>query len=279
MLRGDEQFALESGFSGAAVQSFCGGKVHEVRIVVGFRNVSEHEKARARVEALSRRKIFAHNVIREMAGAAHDALLDVPRIRPDFEHFEVVIRFEDEAIGVAQMEFDEFRQIAEVGNDGDFCAVGAERVAHGISGVVRNGEWRNFDVADGEFFAGADMLHALKFFCGSLRQEAENFGEGAFGKIGRGAKMAQELGQSAGMVSVLVRNEDGVHAIGIFVECGEAAKGFFAAEAGVHQETSALGFKQRGVSGAAGSENGNSKADRPSPAAPSEAMNCATSAA
>lgn len=279
MLRGDEQFALESGFSGAAVQSFCGGKVHEVRIVVGFRNVSEHEKARARVEALSRRKIFAHNVIREMAGAAHDALLDVPRIRPDFEHFEVVIRFEDEAIGVAQMEFDQLGKIAQVGDDSDFGAVGAERVAHRIGGVVWNGEWRNFDVADGEFFAGADMLHAIQFFRGAFRQETENLGESSLRKIGSCPEVAQKLGESAGMVGVLVRNEDGVHAIGIFVESGETAKGFFAAEAGIHEETSALGFKQRGVSGAAGSENGNSKADRPSPAAPCDAVNCATSAA
>lgn len=177
------------------------------------------------------------------------------------------------------MDFHVPGKIAEVGDDSDFGAVGAERVAHRIGGVVWNGEWRNFDVADGEFFAGADMLHALKFFRRSFRQEAENFGEGAFGEIGRGAKMAQKLGESAGMVGVLVRNEDGVHAIGIFVESGETAKGFFAAEAGIDEETSALGFKQRGVSGAAGSENGNSKADRPSPAAPCDAVNCATSAA
>lgn len=279
MLRGDEQFALECGFSGASVERFGGGEVDEVRVVVGLRNVREDEKARARVEALSRRKIFAHNVIREMAGAAHDALLDVPRIRPDFEHFEIVIGLQDEAIGVAQMEFDQLGKIAQVGDDGHFGAVGAERVAHWIGGVVRNGEWRNFDVADGEFFAGADMLHALQFFRGAFRQETENLGESSLRKIGSCPEVAQKLGESAGMVGVLVRNEDGVHAIGIFVEGGEAAKRFFAAEAGIDEETSALGFKQRGVSGAAGSENGNSKADRPSPAAPCDAANCATSAA
>ena len=267
MLRGDEKFAAKSGFGGTAVESFCGGEVNEVGIVVGFRNMCEDQEAGAGVESLGGGEIFADNVIGKMAGAAHDALFDVPRIRSDFEHFEVVIGFEDEAISVAQMEFDEFREIAEIGDDGDFGSIGAKRVADGIGGVVGNGERGNFNVADGEFFSGADVFDAVEFFRGGFRQKAENFGEGAFGEIGRGAKMAQELGASAGMVGVLVRNEDGVHAIGIFVESGETAKSFFAAKSGVDEEASALGFKQRGIARAAGGENGNSKADRPSQAA------------
>lgn len=280
MLRGDEQFAVKRRFRGTPVERLGGGKVHEVGIVVGLRNVREHQKTRARVEALGGGKVFADNVIGQVPGAAHDALLDVPGIRPHFQHFQIVIRFENEAIGVAQMEFDEFRQIAEVSNDSDFAAVGAKRIAHGIRSIVRNGKGRNFDVADGEFFAGADVLDAIQFFRGAFGQEAEHLGESSLRKIGSCPEVAQKLGQSAGMIGVLVGNENGVNAIGIFVESGETAKRFFAAESGVNQEASALGFKQRGVAGAAGSENGNSKADRPSPAARfRRTMNRATCAA
>ena len=141
--------------------------MNEVRIIVGFGNVGEDEEAGAGVETLGGRKVLADDVVGKVACAAHDALLDVPRVWADFEHFQVVIGFEDEAIGVAKMEFDEFGEITEIRDDGDFSAVGAEGIAHGISGVVRNGERRNFDVADGEFFAGADVFDAVEFFGGS----------------------------------------------------------------------------------------------------------------
>ena len=268
MLRGDEKFAAKSGFGGTAVESFSSGKVDEVGIVVGFGDVGEDKEAGAGVETVGGGEVFANNMIGEMAIAAHNALLDVPRIRADLEHFEIVIGFQDEAISVAQMEFDQFRKIPQVGNDGDFGAVGAECVAHRIRGVVRNGEWGNFDVADGEFFAGADVFDAIEFFRGGFRQEAENFRVSTFGEIGRGAKVAQELGKSAGVIGVLVGNQNGVDAIGIFVESGETAKGFFAAKSGVNEKTGALGFKQRGIAGTAGSENGNSKTDKTSLAAP-----------
>lgn len=280
MLRGDEQFAVEGGFSRAPVECFGGGQVHEVGIVIGFRDVGEDQEARAGVKSLGGRKVFADDVIGKMAGAAHHPLLYVPRVRPDFEHFQVMIRFENQAVGIAQMEFHQLGQIAEVGDNGDFGAIGAKRIADGIGGVMWNGKRGNFDVSDGEFLAGANVFHALKFFCGSFGQEAEDFGEGAFREISGGAEVAQELGKSAGMVGVLVGNQNGVNVIGILVECGEAAKGFFPAEPGVHQQASALGFKQRGVARAAGSENGNSKADSPSQAARfRRAMNCATCAA
>jgi len=56
--------------------------------------VSEDEIARDRIEAVGIAKIFADGVIRKMAGAAEDALLDDPWIRADLEHVEIVIRFE-----------------------------------------------------------------------------------------------------------------------------------------------------------------------------------------
>src|SRR5580704_10271992 len=97
-----------------------------------------------------------------MTGAAHDALLDVPGIRTDLQHFEVVIRLKDQEVGVAEMEFYDFGHVAEIGDDGDFFTVGAERVTDGISGVVRNRESSDFYIANDELEAGPNVFEAME---------------------------------------------------------------------------------------------------------------------
>ena len=62
--------------------------------------------ARAAVESFRIGQKFADRVVRKMPGlSAYHALLDVPRVRAEFEHFEIVIRFENQEIGLAQMGF------------------------------------------------------------------------------------------------------------------------------------------------------------------------------
>jgi len=82
VLGGDEEFAGKGRLGGAALQGFFSGDADEIGIVVFLRNVGEDEIARDRIEAVGIAKIFADGVIRKMAGAAEDALLDDPRIRP-----------------------------------------------------------------------------------------------------------------------------------------------------------------------------------------------------
>ena len=103
-------------------QSFFGGNSGDVGIVIVFRKVRENEIARLAVETFRIAQILAHRVIREMPRAAHHPLLDVPRIRPHFQHFQIVIRFQDQAIRAAQMVFHKLRHVAKVGDDGNFCA-------------------------------------------------------------------------------------------------------------------------------------------------------------
>lgn len=80
------------------------------------------------------------------------------------------------------------------------------------------------------------------------------------------------------MVGMFMGDENTVEAFERFAERGKAAESFFASEAGVDEERSAVGFQQRGVAGAARSQDGDSKADKPSRAARVEcgAMICAT---
>lgn len=241
--------------------------MNHIGIVVRFGNVGKDQKAGATVKSVAVGQVFTDDMIGEMAGAAHDALLNIPGVRANFEHLQVVIGLKNEAIRIAQMEFDELGEVAEVGNDGDFGTVGAKGVADGIGGVVRDSEGRNFDVANGEFFAGADMFDAIEFFGGRLGQNAKNFGVGSFGEIGGGTPVSEKLRKAARVVGVFVRDENAIDAFGRFLEGSEAAKSFFAAEASVDQEAGALGFKQCGIARTARGQDGDSKADRPSRAA------------
>lgn len=241
--------------------------MNHIGIVVRFGNVGKDQKAGATVKSVAVGQVFTDDMIGEMAGAAHDALLNIPGVRANFEHLQVVIGLKNEAIRIAQMEFDELGEVAEVGNDGDFGTVGAKGVADGIGGVVRDSEGRNFDVANGEFFAGADMFDAIEFFGGRLGQNAKNFGVGSFGEIGGGTPVSEKLRKAARVVGVFVRDENAIDAFGRFLEGSEAAKSFFAAEASVDQEAGALSFKQCGIARTARGQDGDSKADRPSRAA------------
>ena len=258
-LRGDVKLAAKSEFYGAAIQGFGSRKMDEVGIVVRLRDVSEDEETGAGVKALGIGEKFADDVIRKMAGARHDALLDVPGIRADLQHFEIVIRLEDEAVTFAEMMLDEFGEVAEIGDDGEFRTVGAKGIGDGIGGVVRDGEGRDLDVADRETLARANVLDALDFFGDSGGKQADDFAMSRFREICRGAPVAEKLRKAAGMIGVLVRNQDGVEAIRFDAQRSEAAERFLAAKASVDEKARALGFEQRGIARTAGSEYGDSQ--------------------
>ena len=95
VLGGDKDFAGEGGFGGAAAESFFGADANEIGIVVFLGDVGEDEMADARIEALGIGEEFADSVIREVAGAGKDTLLDYPGIGADLEHVEIVIGFQD----------------------------------------------------------------------------------------------------------------------------------------------------------------------------------------
>ncbi len=85
-----------------------------------------------------------------MPGAAHDALLDVPGIGADLQHLDIVIGFQHQAIGIAQVLLHQFRHVAEIGDQRELHAARAEGESERVDGVVRNAEGRDFDIADAE---------------------------------------------------------------------------------------------------------------------------------
>ena len=223
----------------------------KIGVIVGFGDVSEDQEAGTAVEGLTVSQVLADNVVGKRAGAAHDALFDIPGIRADLEHFEVVVGLEDETVGITEMKFHKLREIAKIGDDGNFCAVGAKGVADGISGIVRNREGGNFDVANHEALARANVFDTIQFFRRRLRENAADFDASVFGKISGSTKMSRELREAAGVVGMFMGNENAIEAFGRFANRCEAAKSFFAAQAGVNEERGAVCFQQRGVAGAA----------------------------
>src|SRR6266481_6536782 len=126
--------------------------------------------ADAGIESLGIDEEFTDGVIGKVAGAGKDALLDDPGIGPDLEHVEVVIGFEDEAIGLAEMDSHVVWQVAKIRADGNFCAVGAEGESDGIGCIVRDGERMDVNVADGETLASLDGFDTSEAFAESVGQ-------------------------------------------------------------------------------------------------------------
>ena len=178
-----------------------------------------------------------------MTGAAEDALFDDPGIGADLEHVEIVIGFEDQAIDIAEMDFDEFGHVAEVGDNGQFCAVGAEGKSDRVGGVVRNGEGVDVDVANGEALAGVNGFEAIEALAESVGKNLIHRVHGGFRNVERGSPESEHLGQAAAVVGVLVGDEDAVEAVEGLFDGGEAGESFALAESGVNEEAGTLSLE------------------------------------
>ena len=251
VLRGHNQFAQKRGSARPAAQSFLGGNARYVRIVIVLGKMSEHDVSRVGIEALRIGQEFADCVIREVSRAAHHALLDVPGIWANLQHFKIVVGFQHQAIGFTQMKFHELGQVAEVGDDGDFRPTRAESESQGIDGVMRNRKWRDFNIADDEPVSGADVFHMVEALLRALGQNAVYFGVRGFGEIHRGAPLAEDLREAANMIAMFVRDHDAVESVDQALDCSQPPQRFFFAETRIHQETRPLGFEQRAIARAA----------------------------
>jgi hypothetical protein len=255
VLGSEKKLAGESGFIGATAESFFCGEECEIGIVVFLRHVSENEIAGLTIETIGIGKIFADRVIGKMAGARKDPLLDDPRVRANFEHVEVVVGFEDETIGFAEVDFDKLRHVAEVGADGNLGAVGAKGETDGIDGIVRNSEGVDVDVTDTKTLAGLNGFDAAE-------APAKGFGKNALknthcglGDVERTLPETEDLREAIAVIGVFVSDEDRVEMIEVRFDGGEASKSFAFTEASVNKDAGAFGFEQGKIARAAGREN------------------------
>jgi hypothetical protein len=264
-LGSDEEFAGEGGFGETAAQGFFGANAGEIGIVVFLRDVRKDEIPGAGIEAFGIGKKFADGEIRKMSGAGEDALLDDPRVGADFQHVEIVIGFEDEAIGLAEMNLDEFGHVAEIGADGHLGAVRPKSEADGIGGVVRDGESVDVNVADGKALASLDGFDAAEALSESVGEDALEGVHGGFGDVQRRFPDAEDLREAVAVVGVFVGDEDGVEMVDVAFDSGEAGEGFAFAETGVNEDAGGVAFQQGDVARTAGGKDGNAKADWKTP--------------
>jgi hypothetical protein len=127
---------------------------------------------------------------------------------------------------------------------------------------VGNGEGSDFDIADFESYAGAHVFNALDLSYRAILAQSQNFAMGQLREIGWAFPLTRHLRHGAGMIAVLVGDQDGVHALGtLSAERFEAPHHFFAAEAGVNEESGMACLEQRAVARASRRQNGYSKGD------------------
>ena len=200
--------------------------------------------ADAGIEAFGVGKEFTDRVIGEMAGAGEDALFDDPGIWADLEHVEIVVGFENEAIGLAEMDSDVVWEVAEIGADGDLGAVGAEGEADGVGGVVRDSERVDIYIANGEALACLDGFDATEALAEGVGKDAlQGFHRGLGDVEGRFPE-AEDLWEAVAVVGVLVGDEDGVKTVDIAPDGGEAGEGFALSKAGVNEDAGGFSFEQ-----------------------------------
>ena len=88
----------------------------------------------------------------------HHSLLDGPGIWTIAQHFQVVVRFEHQYIASAQRQFRIRRHVAEVSRDANLDAFRGKHEPYGVSGIMRNGERCDGNIADGKGPAGGEKL-------------------------------------------------------------------------------------------------------------------------
>lgn len=208
-------------------------------MVVVLAQVAEDQSAGAGVEDFADE--VAGDFVGEVAHAAHDALFDAPGVGADFEHFEVVVGFEQQQVGALEVNADGLGHVAEVGGDGHFEALGAEGETDGVGGVVGDGEAIDVDVADGETGAG------LEEFEDGLEFAPRDGGRGEAAAVDGDPEFLGDGGEAGDVVGMLVGDEDGGEGFGVDVDGGEALEGFLAAEAGVDEDAGAVGRDEGGV--------------------------------
>ena len=200
--------------------------------------------ADAGIEAFGVGEEFADCVVGEMAGAGENALLDDPGIGADLEHIEIMIGFEDKAIGLAEVDSDVVWKVAKIGADGNLGAIGAEGESDGVGCVVRNGERVDVDVADGEALPSLNRFDAAEAFAEGVGQDALEGLHRGLGDVKRRFPDAEDLGEAVAVIGMLVSDEDGVETVDIAPDGGEAGEGFALSEAGVNEDVGAFGFEQ-----------------------------------
>lgn len=247
----------EAGKQGAVLERLAGHEPDNFGVVIVLAQMAEDERGGARIQLVAKKR--ADDLVRQMASAAHDALLDGPGIGADLEHFEVVVRFEDQHIRAAQMIFNRVGEITKIGHDADFDAARAEAEADRIARIVRDGKAVDLEIAHAEGRTGLKGFERRSVVVPVDRARRER------GHVNRDAAvaMAREGAETAHMIGVFVADEDGVNRIERFTDGIEAGLGFALAQTGIDENARAAGGDESAISRTAAGQNTDFDDERP----------------
>ena len=122
-------------------------------------------------------EVLAGVGVGQVSVTSHDPLFDAPGVGADTQHFRIMVRFEQQHLHAAQMNFDGIGHVAKVCGDADFYAFGVDGKTHGINGIVRNGETLHGDVADDPAGTGLELFDRRGFGFLPVNQGGGEFGD------------------------------------------------------------------------------------------------------
>src|ERR1700757_3123821 len=97
-------------------------------------------------------------MIGEVPVTAHDPLLHKPGVGPYPQHFQIVVRFPNQAMATPHMMLHQLGDTAEVGHHADLDPLRCDGKRYRLHRIVWNREGRDLDVAYGELLAGRENL-------------------------------------------------------------------------------------------------------------------------
>ena len=192
-----------------------------------------------------------HHIIRKMTLAAHHTLLHRPGIWPDFQHLDIVIRFQHQQIGAAQVELDRIGQIPEIGEDADLDALRAKAEAHRIDGIVRHCEAVDIDVADLKSGSSLEAVELRRVLAPGDRGRSEASHENW------NVELPGERDETADMIGMLVCDQNCVDFFRLLVDGGQSGKYIPLAQTCVDEDARAAGANESRIARAAAGEHTN----------------------
>lgn len=203
---------------GTAAESAQGEVADQFGMVVVFADVAEHNSRDPAIEIVFDE--VRSDFVREMAATPHDTLFDRPWVWADAQHFEIVIGFEEQKIGLAQVDAEGIGNVAKVSGDAHLNALGGESIADRIGGIVRNGEAGDIEIADGEAAAGLEGFVDRRVFApvdvsGSSLGYVDGDGAIPFPAFGPCCRA-----QAARVVAMFVGDQNGIKRGNIFPDGG-----------------------------------------------------------
>ena len=222
--------------------------------------MAQNQRLHAAVEIVFE-KIARHRV-REVPVAPHHPLLHAPGIRANLQHVEIVIRFHQQNLHAAQMNFDGIGDVAQVRRDADLDAFGMKAKPDRIDGIVRNRETLHRDIPHNPARTGLKRFDPgrgqLVFPVDQRRGEARGEYRNRLCLL---HTPADEPRQPRHVIRVLMRNQNRVDVLRFFADFGEPSRHFAHAEARVDQDARFRRGQKRRVSRTAAGQHAESDDD------------------